>query len=144
MMSKLATLAFGAAIAISPALVFAQSSSDDMQNSPAMGTNTTGTSNTGASTSGQNGNNINSQNNTASSPTTSGQNNTGTATGSGTMGNPYNGTYSSSSSGTSPSGNSMGTAHRTMPKTAAGWLAMLLEGSSLSGLGLALRRLRKS
>jgi hypothetical protein len=36
-----------------------------------------------------------------------------------------------------------GEADRAMPNTAAGWLGMLLGGSTLSGLGLAVRRFWK-
>jgi hypothetical protein len=46
----------------------------------------------------------------------------------------------STTSGRSTLGAAEGTADRSMPDTAAGWLMMLLGGSALSGAGLALRR----
>ena len=110
-MSKLATIAFGAAIVLAPALGFAQQTSTNPNNQKGTSSYRTQKGTPGQSSSST------SNNGTSNGQTTPGANN---------------------------STNSNGSADRTMPQTAAGWLGMLLSGSTLSGAGLWLRRLRKS
>jgi len=95
------------------------------------------------------------QNNSTSGQGTVDQNQNGTTTGRGTVDQYNNGTTNGQSTvdqnnpTTTPAtpapvgGNydNTGSANRSMPATAGGWMGLLLEGGLLGGVGLTLRRL---
>ncbi|HLH18756.1 MAG TPA: hypothetical protein VKX45_16170 [Bryobacteraceae bacterium] len=120
MMSKLATIAFGAAIAIAPALIHAQT---DM---------------------GQTGNTSNTANQNMA-PGTNNQGNLGANQGNynPNANSNVNNQANQGAQGTSPNAG-INQNNQSMPRTADNWLSWLLCGTTLSGAGLMMRRLRRA
>ncbi len=124
-MSKLATIAFGAAIAIAPALIHAQTDMGQTGN----------TSNTG------NAAGVN--NNQAPGANTQGNDLGANAGNYNPNANPNN-VNNNANTGTPGSNAGIGQSNRAMPHTANPWLSLLLCGTTLSGAGVAMRRLRRA
>jgi hypothetical protein len=127
MMFKLATIAFGAALAIAPGLIYAQTAPGDQ-----MGNQTSGAVHNGSMGAGVTSNNAPG---TAGNMAGESDENLG----------PGAGYYNPGAAAQANSANAgIATPKRAMPRTADNWSGLLLIGSLLSGAGVMLRRLCKA
>jgi hypothetical protein len=164
-MTNLAKITLGGAIAISPAVIYGQTAGGTSGGAGTTG-NAPYTQSGNAGTAGETGNSMNGG--AATAPNAGANTAPGTETNGGTAtapGNEVNGGNatapetgtSGANTGETGTGSNAGTgfgstsssqynaqSNRRMPRTSSGWLDLLLGGSLLSAAGVAMRRLRKA